>query len=140
MIWSESVGLCGASWRNWFPTRRTTACHAQGTLCKCDYRAEYIKGRTRMKITFAYFRFRNNAPSPKSNDFDQTGGQQCGTKYKIIEVHCVQGSRSGRRGTTKKTRETCPCPTTASGADKQSWAGWKKVQIYPVGELSLGHF
>ena len=52
----------------------------------------------------------------------------------------ISGSRSGRRGTTKKTRETCPCPTTASEADKQSWAGWKKVQIYPVGELSLGHF
>ena len=57
---------------------------AQGTLGKCNSRAEYIKGRTRMEITIAYFGFRNNAPSPKSNVFDQTGGQQCGAKYKII--------------------------------------------------------
>ena len=55
-----------------------------GAQGKCNFRAEYIKGRTRLEITFKYFGFRNNAPSPKSNVFDQTGGQQCGTKHKII--------------------------------------------------------
>ena len=132
LIWSESVGLCGASWRNWFSTSRTTACHAQGTLCKCNSRAEYIKGHTRLEITFKYFGFRNNAPSPKSNVFDQTGGQECRTKYKIIQVHCVQGSRSGRRGTSKKTRETCPMSMPYN-----SFRGWQRELSWVEGSTNL---
>ena len=140
LIWSESVGLCGASWRNWFSTSRTTACHAQGTLCKCNFRAEFMMGRTPMEKTFAYFGFRKIMPPVPNlmfstrlatSDVEQSTKSYRSIVYREAEVEEEEQQRKP---------EKLVHAVQQLQADKQSWAGWREVQIYPVGELSLGHF
>ena len=68
-----------------------------------------------------------------------SNAEQSTKSYRSIVYREAEVEKEAQQRKPEKLVQ-CPCPTTASEADKQSWAGWKKVQIYPVGELCLEHF